>query len=191
MIRLGFEPEPGCIVETTPRATALLSNVDHDYLGLCLDACHMAVGFEEPGAGTRTAPHREAPGVMRPGGPAGHSRRWPRSTRPGSSTRRSATGYADDLGEALAAACPRMRAGGCTHVPLHDAPPPPLTTSAPYLRDLLDTLLGGPNPLTRHVEVETYTWNVLPSAPADVAEGIAAELDWMRGQLAALGLKET
>ncbi|MEV4582742.1 metabolite traffic protein EboE [Nonomuraea jabiensis] len=147
VIRLGFEPEPGCIVETTPQATALLSDVDHDHLGLCLDACHMAVGFEEPGAGARTG----LPIVK------------------------------------LQASCALVAPPGA----LHDEPPPPLAISAPYLRDLLNVLLGGERPLTRHVEVETYTWNVLPGAPADVAEGIAAELDWMRGQLAALGLKET
>ncbi|MEW1848514.1 xylose isomerase, partial [Nonomuraea angiospora] len=105
---------------------------------------------------------------------------------------RSATGYTDDLGEALAGGLPADESWWVHfHVPLHDEPPPPLATSAPYLRDLLNTLLGGPAPLTRHVEVETYTWNVLPHAPADLAEGIAAELNWMRGQLAALGLKET
>ncbi|WP_433519869.1 metabolite traffic protein EboE [Nonomuraea sp. CA-143628] len=194
VIRLGFEPEPGCIVETTPQATALLSDVDHDHLGLCLDACHMAVGFEEPGAGARTGlPIVKLQASCALVAPPGAQRalaafdeaRFLHQTR-------SATGYADDLGEALAGGLPADESWRVHfHVPLHDAPPPPLATSAPYLRDLLTVLLGGERPLTRHVEVETYTWNVLPGAPADVAEGIAAELDWMRGQLAALGLKET
>ncbi|MGN9845755.1 metabolite traffic protein EboE [Nonomuraea sp. H19] len=194
VIRLGFEPEPGCIIETTPQATALLSDVDRDYLGLCLDACHMAVGFEEPGAGAgsglpivklQASCALEAPPGAQRGLAAFDEARFLHQTR-------SATGYADDLGEALAGGLPADESWRVHfHVPLHDAPPSPLATSAPYLRALLDALLGGDRPLTRHVEVETYTWNVLAGAPADIAEGIAAELDWMRGQLAALRLKET
>src|SRR5439155_19652135 len=47
-VRVGFEPEPGCVIESTADATALLSGVDSDWLGVCLDACHLAVGFEQP-----------------------------------------------------------------------------------------------------------------------------------------------
>ncbi|MFI7706124.1 metabolite traffic protein EboE [Nonomuraea sp. NPDC049480] len=194
VIRLGFEPEPGCIIETTPQATALLSDVDRDHLGLCLDACHMAVGFEEPGAGAGTglpivklqaSCALEAPPGAQQALAAFDEARFLHQTR-------SASGYVDDLGEALTGGLPADESWRVHfHVPLHAAPPPPLTTSAPYLRGLLHALLGGGAPLTRHVEVETYTWNVLPGAPADIAEGIAAELDWMRRQLAVLGLKET
>lgn len=194
VIRLGFEPEPGCIAETTSQASALLGDVDHDHLGLCMDACHMAVGFEEPGVdaagGLPIVKLQASCALVAPPGAqralaAFDEPRFLHQTR-------SASGYADDLGEALAGALPADESWRVHfHVPLHDAPPPPLTTSAPYLRRLLETLLGGERPLTRHVEVETYTWHVLPGAPADIAEGIAAELDWMRGQLAALGLKET
>jgi sugar phosphate isomerase/epimerase len=40
-------------------------------------------------------------------------------------------------------------------------------------------------PVTQHLEVETYTWDVLPEAYRDrpVADAIAAELDWVRRQL--------
>jgi hypothetical protein len=46
-----------------------------------------------------------------------------------------------------------------------------------------------------HLEVETYTWHVLPPEqrpPGELGlvESIAAELDWTRGQLLALGLEE-
>ncbi|MGI5270455.1 metabolite traffic protein EboE [Nonomuraea sp. CA-218870] len=194
VIRLGFEPEPGCVVETTAQARALLGDVDHDHLGLCLDACHMAVGFEEPGAAAATGlPIVKIQASCALVAPPGAQRALAAFAEPRFLHQtRSATGYADDLGEALAGGLPADESWRVHfHVPLHDAPPPPLTTSAPYLRDLLETTLGGEHPLTRHVEVETYTWHVLPGAPADIARGITAELDWMRGQLAALGLKET
>lgn len=55
-------------------------------------------------------------------------------------------------------------------------------------------LAGGRHPAMRHLEVETYTWSVLPEdrRPADDAglvTGLAAELGWARDQLVALGLE--
>ena len=47
-VRVGFEPEPGCVVESTADATAQLDGVDGDRLGVCLDACHLAVAHEDP-----------------------------------------------------------------------------------------------------------------------------------------------
>ncbi|MFI7131675.1 metabolite traffic protein EboE [Nonomuraea sp. NPDC050153] len=194
VIRLGFEPEPGCIVETTPQATRLLADVDRDHLGVCLDACHLAVGFEEPAAAAglglpivklQASCALEAPPGTQDALKAFDEARFLHQTR-------SASGYVDDLGEALAGGLPAEENWRVHfHVPLHATPPPPLTTTACYLRNVLHALLGGAAPLTRHIEVETYTWNVLPGAPPDLAEGIAAELDWTRRQLAALGLKES
>ncbi len=47
-VRVGFEPEPGCVVESTPQAVAALSGVDTDRLGICLDLAHLACAWEEP-----------------------------------------------------------------------------------------------------------------------------------------------
>ncbi|WP_086787098.1 metabolite traffic protein EboE, partial [Streptomyces caniscabiei] len=52
-VRVGFEPEPGCVVETTVQAVRELRGLDPERLGVCLDACHLAVQFEEPGAALR------------------------------------------------------------------------------------------------------------------------------------------
>ncbi|KAA9380629.1 TIM barrel protein [Microbispora cellulosiformans] len=198
-IRVGFEPEPGCIVETTPQAVALLGGADLDYLGVCLDACHLAVGLEEaadaaalglPVVKLQVSSAVEAP----PGGQqalaAYVEERYLHQTR-------CAAGYTDDLPEALAGELPTdLPWRTHFHMPLHAAPPAPLTTTSSYLEDLLRLLVtpASPHgdlaaPLTRHLEVETYTWSVLPG-PVDIAEGIAAELDWTRRRLAALGLKE-
>jgi hypothetical protein len=40
-------------------------------------------------------------------------------------------------------------------------------------------------PLSRHLEVETYTWDMLPDSlkSADIVENIYRELDWVRSQL--------
>jgi hypothetical protein len=76
---------------------------------------------------------------------------------------------------------------------VHAAPRPPLTSTTDVLEDSLQQLVGGAHPLTHHLESETYTWSVLPSAPKstqELAEGIAGELGWLRDRLVGLGLEE-
>lgn len=63
------------------------------------------------------------------------------------------------------------------------------------LQDTLTRLIGGAVPKTRHLEVETYTWQALPAelrprSRGQLAEGIAAELTLARDLLVDLGLKE-
>ncbi len=40
-------------------------------------------------------------------------------------------------------------------------------------------------PLSRHLEVETYTWDVLPDSlkSGDIVDYVCRELEWVRGQL--------
>ena len=76
-------------------------------------------------------------------------------------------------------------------MPIHH---PGEDTTQRELVEALDALLGSEEPVTRHLEVETYTWTVLPPGerPADDAgliEGLARELDWTRDRLAGLGLR--
>ena len=47
-IRVAFEPEPGCIIETTQEAVALLGEADTSVLGVCLDLAHLACAWEDP-----------------------------------------------------------------------------------------------------------------------------------------------
>ncbi|NBM16250.1 xylose isomerase, partial [Streptomyces sp. GC420] len=68
-------------------------------------------------------------------------------------------------------------------------------STLPVLREALGVLVGGPGPLTRHLEVETYTWQALPAelrprTRTQLTEGIAAELALARDLLTDLGLKE-
>ena len=71
-------------------------------------------------------------------------------------------------------------------------PAPPLRTGRDDLRASLAALLGGATARVDHLEVETYTWSVLPGgAPTDddaLAHGLAAELAWVHAELVALGL---
>lgn len=52
-IRLSLEPEPGCLVETTPQLIALFDRLDlpdhlRATLAVCYDCCHQALQFEDP-----------------------------------------------------------------------------------------------------------------------------------------------
>ena len=99
----------------------------------------------------------------------------------------------DDLGDAMAGGLPgdgewRVH----FHVPVHANGG---ETTQPELAATLNALVGGEAPLTRHLEIETYTWTVLPedSRPGHdgaLVNALAWEVDWTRDQLLELGLTE-
>ncbi|MFE4370233.1 metabolite traffic protein EboE [Streptomyces sp. NPDC056835] len=210
-IRIALEPEPGCTVETTADAIGPLTEIDGDRIGICIDTCHLATSFEEPAgalgaleaahisipkAQLSAALHAEHPHLpeVRDALASFAEPRFLHQTRT-----RTATGLrgTDDLDEALAG---DVLPDGAPwrahfHVPLHAPPAAPLTSTLPVLRDTLARLVGGPHPRTRHLEVETYTWQALPQelrprSRGQLADGIAAELTLARDLLTDLGLKE-
>ncbi|MGP3948698.1 metabolite traffic protein EboE [Streptomyces sp. 7N604] len=211
-IRVGLEPEPGCLIENTEQAAQLLSAVDPEWIGVCLDTCHLAVGFEDPVAACARLDSAGLPVVKAqiscalriddPVHPAARAALWefaePRFLH---QTRESLSGRllaVDDLPDALGRALPGAAEWRVHfHVPLHADPRPPLRSTRTELSTALETLVGGPAALTDHLEVETYTWSVLPGGPepgrpagdAALIEGIAAELAWARDALTGIGLK--
>ncbi|WP_433919947.1 metabolite traffic protein EboE [Streptomyces canus] len=210
-IRVGLEPEPGCVVETTGDAIAPLTAIAHKRIGICVDTCHLATSFENPHTALdaltaarvpvvksqlSAALHAEHPHLpeVREALAAFDEPRFLHQTRTGTSAGLRGT---DDLGEALAGdALPDGAPWRAHfHVPLHAAPAAPLTSTLPVLKSALTRLVGGPHPLTRHLEVETYTWQALPPelrprGRTQLADGIAAELTLARDLLTDLGLKE-
>ncbi|MGY1579353.1 metabolite traffic protein EboE [Streptomyces sp. MN13] len=210
-LRVGLEPESGCVVETTADALAPLTAIDHPRIGICVDTCHLATSFEDPHtaldalarAGVpvvksqlSAALHAEQPHLpeVREALAAFDEPRFLHQTR--TSTAAGLRGT-DDLGEAVEGDALPDGAPWRSHfhVPLHAAPAAPLTSTLPVLKTALARLVGGPHPLTRHLEVETYTWQALPPelrphTRAQLADGIAAELTLARDLLTDLGLKE-
>jgi len=210
-VRVGFEPEPGCVVENTTQAAANLSEVDTQWLGLCLDACHLAVGFEEPAAALARLDAAGLPVVkaqascaLQVDDPSDPDTRKllaefvePRFLHQArADTGAGAPSGVDDLDQALAGGLPDSDPWRVHfHVPLHAPAAAPLASTQLVLRDTLRELLGGATARTAHVEVETYTWRVLPPAArpdtdADLVSGIAAELSWTRDRLLDLGLTQ-
>lgn len=209
-IRVGLEPEPGCVVETSADAVSRLAGFDPARLGICLDTCHLATQFESTAQAVDRLERAGMPVVKAQLSAALHAEH---ADDP--ETRDALLGYAedrflhqvreprgqrvdgrDDLADALGGSRPLPARAPWRvhfHVPVHADPAPPLTSTREHLADSLTTLVGGPRPVTDHLEVETYTWGVLPPGlrPADDAglvAGIAAELAWVRDRLLALGL---
>ncbi|KKD10583.1 metabolite traffic protein EboE, partial [Streptomyces sp. WM6391] len=175
-IRVGLEPEPGCVVETTHDAIAPLTAIAHDRIGVCVDTCHLATSFEDPHTALdaltaarvpvvksqlSAALHAEHPAdpAVREALAAFAEPRFLHQTR--TTTPSGGLHGTDDLDEALADGGPLPDTAPWRahfHVPLHAAPAAPLTSTLPVLKAALTRLVGGPHPLTRNLEVETYTW---------------------------------
>jgi sugar phosphate isomerase/epimerase len=170
------------------------------HLGLCLDVCHAAVEFEDP---------EESVAALRAAGipihklqlsaalrvarldPAARAALAPFveptylhqvvSRRDGRLTRFA------DLPEALAQGAAQDGAEWRIHfhVPVFAAQAGPFATT----RDALERMLAlhARAPVSAHLEVETYTWEVLPPAlrAESVEADVARELAWVRERLQA------
>jgi hypothetical protein len=171
------------------------------HLTLCLDLCHAAVEFEEPDAclaalaaagigigkaqlssGLRIAPVTPPALELLRQFDDGVYLHQVVERREGKLRRFV------DLAPALAAAA----GGGVAeewrvhfHVPIFRADLGLLSTTQEFLAAMLAR--HRQTPLSQHLEVETYSWGVLPSAyrGEDIVAAIARELQWVRQQLAA------
>jgi len=172
------------------------------HLGLCLDACHAAVEFETP-ADSLAALRRAGIAVMKlqlssalvvpqmDAVAAELLRRFDDGVYLHQVVEQGPDGLTRylDLPEALAA----WHADGVhgrewrvhCHVPVfHDAPLGHLATTQPTLLDLLARQRD--DGISPHLEVETYTWDVLPLElrQGGLDAAISRELAWVRDRLA-------
>ncbi|GAA4638356.1 metabolite traffic protein EboE [Actinoallomurus vinaceus] len=205
IVRVGLEPEPGCVLTTAEDAAKGLAFLYTGWVGVCVDVCHLAVGFEDPHAALAGLEAAGLPIVKVQASCAMEARdpadpatlraladyQEPRFLH---QTGERGAGSVDDLDQAIGGRLPgRAPWRVHYHLPLHAQPRPPLESTSDVLESALDALFGGPTARTRHLEVETYTWHVLPNPPgsdAGLVAGLAAELAWTRDHLLALGLKE-
>jgi sugar phosphate isomerase/epimerase len=218
LIRLAIEPEPFCVLETTPEAIAFferlwraaeqrgLQGAVRKHVGLCFDVCHQAVEFEDVAACVETldragvrinkvhiscALQLDNPAANAEGRSALHRYVEPRylhqtiAELPDGRFAR-----AMDLSDELidrpgrnfsSASCWRVH----FHVPVDADRLGPLGTTRPALKQALGAVAK--LDYAPHLEVETYTWEVLPGAEGtDLVEGLARELTATRGLLLAV-----
>ncbi|CAL9508517.1 hypothetical protein SUDANB95_03559 [Actinosynnema sp. ALI-1.44] len=190
-VRLAVEPEPGCVLDTVADAVGWLADrVDPAHIGVCLDTCHLAVSFADPVEAVGLI-RRSGLSVVKVQASAALEVPDPRASRDELAAfaeprylhqvrENTPAGVlaADDLPEAFDELPGEHPWRVHFHVPLHAAP-------GGGLRSTTDVLVTAVAALVEevHVEVETYTWTVLPDA-GDLTEGIAAELAWARANLA-------
>lgn len=183
-VRLAVEPEPGCLLDSVADALAWLPGCDTDRIGLCLDTCHLAVSFAEPAATVRAIADSgvdvvkvQASAALHVDDPVAAHDELARYAEPRYLHQvRERTGdgirSCDDLPQAFGELPGTGPWRVHFHVPVHWAAEGPVRPTTDVLRDALAAL---PEPLP-DIEVETYTWTVLPEPPEDLADGIAAEL---------------
>lgn len=173
------------------------------HLGLCLDLCHAAVEFEEPAeifaslrdAGIAVTKLQISAGLQLR--TVGHNTRallkpfddgiylhQVIERRDGRITRYP------DLGEAFASLEDAPDASGREwrvhyHIPLFLDDLGPFSSTQSFLREAL--ALHRETPISEHLEVETYTWGVLPERfrTSSLPPAIARELQWVRQQFPA------
>jgi len=227
-VALALEPEPCCFLETIAETVTFferhllsaeaiarvststrLSRADaemaiRDHLGVCLDACHLAVEFEEPAlvldalaaAGIRVPKVQITAGLRV-------------ELREGDDSALDALGaFADDvylhqvverradgtlvrhldLPQALADARQTASSGDREwrvhfHVPVFRERYGAFEGTQGYVAELL-TLIRDRD-VSRHFEVETYTWDVLPEEfrREGIVAGIAREVEWAEARL--------
>jgi len=206
-LHLGLEPEPLCLWENTRETVEFFTQMRQDrppddrldqFLGVNYDTCHLAVEYEEP---------RAALGRLREAGVKISKIHLSSAlkTRPTPAARASLRQFADevylhqvvardqagrltyfrDLPEALADASPAEEWRIHFHVPLHAPTVPPFENTNDHLLGTLDVLAENPA-LCQRLEMETYTWEVLPGElkSRSVVDQLAAEYAWTLARLA-------
>jgi hypothetical protein len=211
-LHLGLEPEPLGLLENSSETAAFFEQIRRDYrrdsrldefLGVNYDTCHFAIEFEEPSRAIATL-QREGIKISK------IHLSSALQTRPTSEARTALKQFADnvylhqviargkngklaffrDLPDALSS--PNTQAGEWRvhfHVPLHAPAAEPFKNTNDHLLGVLDLLAANPK-LCSHLEMETYTWEVLPRGlrSRGVVRQLTAEYEWTLAQLARRGL---
>jgi hypothetical protein len=213
-LHLGVEPEPLGWIENRRETIRFFEQMrqEHpgdarldEHLGVNYDTCHFAIEFEEPAA---------AIGALRKNGIKISKLHLSSALKlkPTSEARKHLAAFADDiylhqvvargadgskrvhvdLKPALASpekhdASEEWRIH--FHVPLHSPGAEWHETTSDHVTDVLDLLAADPA-LCSHLEMETYTWEVLPAEMKDrsVVDQLAAEYDWTLKKLRERGL---
>jgi hypothetical protein len=217
-LHLGLEPEPLGWFETSAETIRFFEQLraEHpgdprlnEHLGVNYDTCHLAIEFEEPA---------QAIGSFRKHGIKISKLHLSSAlkVRPTVEARRALVAFADDIylhqvvartagGKLLiskdlepALNSPAAYADPQTtewrvhfHIPLHSRATGWHENTSDHVTGTLDLLKADPS-LCSHLEMETYTWEVLPPGMKErsVVDQLVAEYDWTLKRLAERGLTQ-
>ncbi|MFC7848487.1 metabolite traffic protein EboE [Arthrobacter sp. NPDC057388] len=201
-VRVAVEPEPGCVLDTVADVVRWLApriqrGIDPEFVGLCVDTCHLAVSFADPAgavrqidaAGLRVVKVQASAAlhVTDPSDPAARDALAgfvePRYLHQVRESQPAGIVPADDLDEALRDLPGENAWRVHFHIPLHHVPAEPLETTVDVLRQTVAEVEQLPYGPEVHLDIETYTWSVLPGASVGITEGIAAEIAWAKSNL--------
>jgi sugar phosphate isomerase/epimerase len=196
MIVLAMEPEPGCVLETTPDVVRFFEELDlphalRPFLAVCYDCCHQALQYESPRQSLNLLAANDigighvqvSSGLM-----LKHPdiKRMQRFSEPcylhqtvGRRKDNTLVRY-NDLDQAFAASPTDVLDWRIHfHIPVFIDQLKDCAGTQPFLREILP-LFAADMPL----EVETYTWSVLPPdlRKAALTESIVREILWVRTQ---------
>jgi hypothetical protein len=212
-LHLGVEPEPLCFLETSHETMCFLDEIRDQHpndprfarhLGVNYDTCHLAVEFEEPSAVLqRFRKHEIRVSKL-------HFSSALKVT-PDATSRGALLDFTDTV--YLHQVVERQKGGGLRrfrdlddalatpvnetadewrihfHIPLHAPANATFGTTRDHLSGVMDVLGKEPS-LCSHIEMETYTWEVMPPAlkNRDVVDQLVAEYDWTLGELRTRGI---
>jgi hypothetical protein len=216
-LHLGVEPEPFGWFENTAETIRFFEQMRDEHpgdsrlerhLGVNYDACHFAIEFEDPAQAVATFQEH---GIRLSKIHLSNAIRL----RPTTTSLQQLAAFAEDV--YLHQVIARAADGSLTwfrdlapalnsplaqsldpasewrvhfHVPLHWQPTGELNTTADHVLGLLKLLEAQPQ-LCSHLEMETYTWAVLPEPwrSRNVVDQLVGEYDWTLRQIAARGLR--
>ncbi|MCC7375479.1 MAG: metabolite traffic protein EboE [Verrucomicrobiales bacterium] len=217
-LHLGLEPEPLCTLETSAEAVDFMDQLRADrpsdprltkHLGINYDCCHLAIEYESA-QDALTRLHRH--GIRLSKVHLSNALRVEPTPRVVQALR----AFADDTYfhqviertpdgvlhryTDLPVALERLASGATTppagtewrihfHVPLHQRPAGVFQTTSDHVAQTLDWLRHHPG-TGSHLEMETYTWEVLPTElkSRSVVDQLSQEYAWTLGELAARAL---
>ncbi len=206
-LHLGLEPEPFGLIENTSETLRFFERLQSrrpaddrlaPRLGVNYDACHFAVEYEDPheslnalraagirisklhlSSALRLAPVGESTALLRPFADQVYLHQVIARTAEGGLRRYK------DLPIALGKNEPAAEWRIHFHVPLYADLEKPLATTVDHVAGMLDWLAATPRGCS-HLEMETYTWEVLPDhlRSVDLVNQLTREYEWTLARLA-------
>ena len=196
-LHLGLEPEPLGLFENTAETLRFFENLHGEHLGVNYDACHFAVQYEDP---LETLPTLQAAGIRISKLHLSSALRCAVTNESKARLRsfaddvylhqviaRTSDGVlhrSTDLPIALAQDKAAKEWRIHFHIPLYAEVSPPLATTIDDVVKLLDWLGANPRSCS-HLEMETYTWDVLPRPlrSASLVDQLTREYQWTLARL--------